>query len=243
MHKDAEPRSFTMFKNPLITRVQPLTPRGLRVLVHVEGTEPFEVMLEALEGSRLGVGDPLPSDKKHALLNSDADIRVRDAALNLISYRARTRMELQRRLRQKGFPPARIDLCLDWLGDRGFVDDAAVAASFVRDRLRHRPRGRARLSSELRAKGVHGDRATQTIDQVFEDEGTDDTAIARAVAEKWVARQGTAVLAALATEGRSEKRDRARRRLHGYLARRGFRSEALAAATQLAIEAARAESH
>lgn len=224
---------------PIITRIQPYRPYGLRVMVHVEGAEPFEVMLEALEKSRLGVGDPLPSDKKLYLLNADADIRVRDAAFNLISHRARTRAELRRHLKQKGFRPARIDPCLDWLENKGFIDDEAVAAAFIRDRLRYRPRGKAQLSSELRAKGVNSDTVKQAIDHVFEDEETSDTALALQVAEKWISRQRTEILAALATEGRSEERDKARRRLHGYLSRRGFRGESGEAATRLAIEAAR----
>lgn len=220
---------------PLITRVQPLRPRGWKVMIHLEGDEPFEVMLEALERSRLGVGDVLPSDLKHHLLNTDADIRIRDAAMNLISYRARTRTELLRRLRQKGFRPARIDLCLDRLTEKGFIDDEAVAGAFIRDRLHHRPRGKARLAAELRAKGVDGDLAKHTIDRVFEAEETSDVALAREVAEKWVARQNAAVLQALASDGNSTERIRALRRLNGYLARRGFRGDALGEATRRAV--------
>lgn len=164
---------------------------------------------------------------------------VRDAALNLISYRARTRAELTRRLRQKGFRPVRIDLCLDALQDKGFIDDEAVAAAFVRDRLLHRPRGRVALSSELRAKGVNGDLAKTAIDRVFGDEQVSDRGIAVEVAEKWVARQNASTLEALATDGRSAERDKARRRLHGYLARRGFRGDALRDATRRAIDLAR----
>lgn len=225
--------------DPLITRIEPQRPRGLRVLIHLDQDEPFEVTLEALERSHLGVGDALSAATRHDLLNADADVRVRDAALNLISYRARTRTELRRRLRQKGFRPARIDLCLDRLQERGFIDDEAVAAAFVRDRLLHRPRGRVALSSELRAKGVNGDLANATIDRVFDDEEVSDEALAFTMAEKWIARQNASTLEALAMEGRSSERDKARRRLSGFLARRGFRGEAMRDATQRAINLAR----
>jgi len=225
---------------PLITRIKPLRPRGLKVMVHLESGEPFEVMLEALERSRLGVGDVLPPDLRHHLLNADADIRVRDAAMNLISYRARTHTELRRRLRQKGFPPARIELCLDRLQEKGFIDDEAVAGAFIRDRLRHRPRGKARLAAELRAKGVNGDLAMRTIDRVFEAEATSDVALAREVAEKWVVRQNAALLQGLAGTGTSTERAKALRRLNGYLARRGFRGEALGEARRRAVELSRA---
>jgi len=222
---------------PLITKIEPLRPRGLRVLVHMESGEPFEVTLEALERNRLGVGDTLPPDARRELLEADAEVRVRDAALNLLSYRARTRRELKTRLRQKGFTTARIDACLDRLEQRGLLDDSAVAAAFVRDRLLHRPRGKARLATELRAKGLDPDMAFETIDRVFDAEGASDTALAIEAAEGWLRRQGAGLVAALGGEPGPE-RDKARRRLHGYLSRRGFRGDALADAMERAAAAA-----
>jgi regulatory protein len=223
---------------PRILRVQPVRPHGLRVLLHLDRGDPLDVMLEALELSRLGVGDSLPSARRHHLAGLDADVRVRDAALNLISHRARTRAELTRRLRQKGFPPERVDQCLDRLESKRLIDDAAVAAAFVRDRLRHRPRGRARLSSELRAKGIDDDLVQSAIDRVFEDESVTDRELALEVAEKWIDRQGEATLSALAGDRQSDGWERARRRLNGYLTRRGFRGDTLRAAIDRAVELA-----
>lgn len=227
---------------PVVTSIEPLRPRGLRARVHLDRGEPFEIMLETLERHRLGVGDMLPPDRRRRLLDDDADIRVREAALNLISYRARTRVELRRRLRQKGFRPARIDLCLDRLEEKGFIDDEMVAASFVRDRLRHRPRGRTALSAELRAKGVSGEVVDRAIDEVFDEHETDDRAIARSVAERWVSRQPREVLGALVSDGHSRERARARRRLVGWLRRRGFGGAALTAGIDRALELSSADS-
>jgi regulatory protein len=218
----------------MITRIEPLRPRGLRVLIHLDSDEPFEVTLEALELSRLGVGDPLPHDARLALLETDADVRVREAALNLLSYRARTRRELKTRLRQKGFGAERIDACIDRLEQRGLMDDTAVAAAFVRDRLLHRPRGKARLASELRAKGLDTATASETIDRVFQEEGASDPHLAREATAAWLRRQGSTTVEAIAG-GHSPERDKAKRRLHGYLSRRGFRGEALSAAMDVAV--------
>ncbi len=200
------------------------------MLIHLDDdSEPFEVTLEALERSRLGVGDSLAPDARRNLLEADADVRVRDAALNLLSHRARTRHELSTKLRQRAFAKERIDACLDRLEQRGLLDDDAVAAAFVRDRLRHRPRGKARLVSELRAMGVDGDSASETIDRVFADEGANDVDLARETAEAWIRKQGARMVIALSGDHGPE-RDKARRRLHGYLARRGFRGDALSTA-------------
>ena len=225
--------------NPLITRIQSLRPRGLKVLIHTDCDEPFEVTLEALERNRLGVGDPLPKARRHLLLNDDADVRVREAALNLLSYRMRTRSELKRRLRQKDFRPARIDLCLDQLEAKGFLNDEAAAAAFIRDRLRHRPRGKARLSSELRSKGLDADTVNRVINDVFENEGTDDLLLARQIAEGWLRRQNQDTVKTLADTAHSQSREKVRRRLYGHLTRRGFRGDALRTAIEETIEAAR----
>jgi regulatory protein len=223
---------------PHVTRIEPLPPKGLKVAVHLDRGDLLEVALEALELSRLGVGDTLDRDARSTLLDLDADVRVREAALSLLSHRARTRQELARKLRTKGFGAERVDTCLARLEEKGLLNDAAVAAALVRDRLRHRPRGAARLVSELRAKGIDRGVASDTITRVFADEEVTDVALAREAASDWLARQGAPVRAALGG-GSSPERDKARRRLYGYLARRGFQGDALTAAMEHADRLAR----
>jgi len=210
-------------------RVESLPPKGLRVRLHLDRGDPFEVTLEAFELARLGVGDALSGDARAGLLELDADVRVRESALGLLAHRARTRQELAGKLRKKGFGKDRIDACLGRLEERGLLNDAAVAAALVRDRLRLRPSGQARMVSELRSKGIEPAVATETIARVFADEEVDDVALAREAASGWLARQGEAAHAALG-DPRSPNRDKAKRRLYGYLARRGFRGDAVSAA-------------
>jgi regulatory protein len=215
-----------MMSEPHLLRVESLPPKGLRVLLHLDRGDPLEVSLEAFELSRLGVGDALSGDARAGLLDLDADVRVREIALGLLAHRARTRQELAGKLRRKGFGRDRIHACLGRLEERGLLNDAAVAAALVRDRLRHRPRGEARMVSELRSKGIEQAVAAETIARVFADEEVDDAALAREAASAWLGRQGAAVQRALG-DLRSPDRDKARRRLYGYLARRGFRGDAL----------------
>lgn len=224
----------------LLTRIEPCGPLGLRVRVHLDEGEPFEVALEALELSRLSVGDALSPQALRRLREADADVRVREAALDLLGRRARTADELRRKLRRKGFAAKRVDECLERLEDKGLLNDSAVAAAFVRDRLRHRPRGRTRLASELRAKGVASDLAFATIEQVFEDDDVSEESLAKEAAEAWVARQGQRTLGSLAAAMATPEYRKARRRLYGYLARRGFRGETLGVAIEHAERVAAA---
>lgn len=225
--------------HPRITAAEPTGPRGSRVRLHLDEGDPLEILLETFETSGLGVGDPLAPDRRRRLLDDDADGRVREAAMRLLAARARTRTELFRRLKRKSFDSERIERCLGRLEQSGLLDDEAAAAAFVRDRLRHRPRGRARLTSELRAKGIQQETAEGAIARVFEDEEVEEETLALQVAERWVTRQGPELLHALASDGNTPERDAARRRLHGYLARRGFRGDALRSAMDRARSLAR----
>jgi hypothetical protein len=104
---------------PRILRIEPLAPKGTRVRLHLDRSDPLEVTLEALEVARLGVGDALGADVRSRLLDLDADVRVRETALDLLAHRARTRQELTRKLRKKRFSAERIDACLSRLEEKG----------------------------------------------------------------------------------------------------------------------------
>jgi len=165
---------------------------------------------------RLGMaaGDELSEEQLVRLEEKDLSWRAREAALNLLSYRARSRAELEQRLQRKGFPSELVDRCLTELESRGFVDDAAFTMSFVRDRIRGKPKGGRRIAQELRARGIDQDAAGPVIDEVMLAEDVTELDLTRAAADRWRARPGEEPL-------------RARRRLYGFLMRRGFSAEAV----------------
>ncbi len=79
--------------------------------------------------------------------------KARQDALRLLSYRARSRAELQRRL-EKSYPSPVVEQALVRLVDQGYLDDAAFALEWRRSREEHRPRSRRALERELLRKGV-----------------------------------------------------------------------------------------
>ena len=133
-----------------------------------------------------------------------------DKALELLSFRARSESELERRLLRAGHAPSAAASALRRCRELGYLDDRAFALAHVRDRLRLRPKGRRALRSELFRKGIDGDLAEAAIEEAFAETGLDETELARRLAGK-----RAAALSALALEV-------ARHRLGGYLVRRGF---------------------
>jgi regulatory protein len=205
-----------------VLRIQLARRKKNQTLVHLEGIEPIEIALDVIERSGIHVGDTLTAKKLEQLQEDDTKWRVRQAALHLLSYRPRAEQELRLRLRSKGFPHAPVEWCLRLLEEQGLIDDRAFAAAFVRSRIRLRPRGRFRLTQELRQKGVSAEVAEAAIDEAFGTEETSEKDLACAAAQGWLNRQGSTLVESLASTDRSDERERARRRLHAFLSRRGF---------------------
>jgi regulatory protein len=197
-----------------ITALQPHARNPERVHVHVDGQPRLTLSAELVLTLGVRLGDEVDEARLEELERRDQPWRAREAALSLLSYRPRSAAELRRRVARKGFDAEVVDACVETLGNVGVVDDAAFAETFVRDRVRLRPQGASRLRQELRARGVDAETASAAIGEVMEVEDASEVDLARAAAARWKPRPG-------------EERDRARRRLHGFLARRGFGGDAV----------------
>jgi regulatory protein len=147
--------------------------------------------------------------------------------------------ELRGRLLRKGFSPEEVEGCLTWLEDRTLLDDEAFSRSLVRDRLRFSPRAPRMLEHELRRRGIALPVAEEAVRGVMAEEGKTEERLAREAGSSWVRRQGRGAAADLVREGFSPGRQRARRRLYGFLTRRGFSGAAARAWLEAAMKEAR----
>ncbi len=129
--------------------------------------------------------------------------RAHSAALRFLSYRSRSKAEVRARLRRR-FPDAVVEQVLDALSERSLIDDAEFANWWQESRTSASPRSAWVIKRELIAKGVDSDVAKQAVADVDDVEG--------------------AYRAGLKMAGRLDGADLAtfRRRLMGYLQRRGF---------------------
>jgi regulatory protein len=93
--------------------------------------------------------DSIPSDPSPA--------KLRTTALRLLGRRDYTSAELRQKLADRGFAEEDIDAGLARLTADGLIDDQRVAAAFLRTASRIKGRGPARISRELRARGIDRD--------------------------------------------------------------------------------------
>ena len=134
-------------------------------------------------------------------------------ALDALSRRARSISELSRWLKQRDYEPDDIAEVIERLTSAGLLDDARYAELFARSRLLDRKLSGRRVLLELGRRGITREMAADAVRAVTEDEGVDEYASAEAVALKKFRTMG------------SLAPDVARRRLFGFLARRGYDSD------------------
>lgn len=182
-----------------------------RYIVLVDGSEFATVSAETLAETKMRIGIVV-DDALAARLNDAAeDTAMYDRALNLLSFRSRSSRELQRRLTEKGGSRERADRVIQRLLDAGLVNDGDFARQLTRSKLAGGA-SRRRVQQELFKRGVARDVADEAVADVVEDEGLTDTdSIERVARKKW------RTLRDLDDPTR-------RRRLYGFLARRGFDS-------------------
>jgi len=127
----------------------------------------------------------------------------------LLRARPRSVSEVRERLTRRGHDAASVEGTIRSALDAGLLDDRAFAKLWVADRLWHHPLSRSALEQELREKGIDRSIAVAELDAQYP-----------AVREVDVARD-------LASERferlRGIELERRRRRVAGYLMRRGFR--------------------
>lgn len=131
-------------------------------------------------------------------------------ALNLLSARPYSTTALYRKLIQKKYSAADAAGAIRRLVDNELLNDAKYAEQYARSKILTTGTSKRRLQQELYRKGIKGDLATTAISNVIEQEEIDTDALIDRVARKKLAQLGDLEPLVL------------RRRLFGFLARRGY---------------------
>jgi regulatory protein len=205
----------------LITGIVADPRRQGRLAILVDGQPAAVVSLDDIERLNLNIGATIDPA---VLSEADADCALYDRTLRLLAARSRSAAEIRRRLRRDGAAPERIERVITSLESRGLLDDAAHARSVTRSRVRGRGTSARRIEQELRRQGIAADVAAEAIGEVFADEAIDEAAVAEALARK-----RAALLVDLPAPVQ-------RRRLYGFLARRGYTPDIVRTAVEAALK-------
>ena len=173
-----------------------------RASVFLDGR--FAFGLPAIIAARLKQGQFLSDAEIQSLQAEGAIETTYGRALNYLSYRPRSRAEMDRYLQKRDLSESQIEAVAERLERAGLLDDKEFARFWVENRERNQPKGLRALRYELRGKGI----PNETIERALVSVDVPDSAY-RSVARK--AQQ----LAQLDQQAFTKK-------IVEYLARRGF---------------------
>jgi regulatory protein len=205
-----EPRQLVFNKTDrTVTALTTQKKNPNRVSVFLDGK--FAFGLSRITAAWLQVGQSLTDEKIARLLEQDAAEVAYQRALEMLNYRSRSEKEVRQRLTEKGFRSEVIEAVLERLVKAGLVSDEGFARAWVENRLTFRPRSRRMVRAELLQKGVE----QETIEQALNDLPAEEE-MAYQTASKYMRRLEDLDLETF------------RRKLSGYLGRKGFGYETVA---------------
>ena len=176
---------------------------GLRIGLEIEA-EVIEKIIAADEVMRAKNGAlRLLREKKDNNITPNATEDSRPTA----KPKTYTKSEIERHLEREGFSTCAIETSIEELIRSGHIRDRKYAENWIVRRQKTNPRGRTLLKHELIDKGIDRETAEQVIATVKTE---DETKIALQIAQK------------RAKQYKRLPTPVAKRRLHGFLARRGF---------------------
>jgi regulatory protein len=181
-------------------QVQKKNPQRINVFINGE----FAFGIARIVAAWLKVGQELSETKIAELKAQDENEKALQRALNLISYRPRSEAEVQNNLKKHQVPEETIHAVVARLRETGILNDQKFAEAWIENRATFRPRSRFALRMELKQKGVN----EETIEEALAD--VDDEVQAYEAAQK------------KARQLRNKEEQEFKRKLFGFLARRGF---------------------
>ena len=196
----------------LITGIVPVPRPAGRFSVLVDGRELAVLSLESVERLRLSVGRSV-AGLEDAITIEAGRLHTYDRAVNMLAFRARSSSELARSLVRKGEARSHVEWAIARLTEQGLLDDAAFARTFARTKVVGGKQSRRRVQQDLARRGVPRTVSDDAIDTVLEEEAVDPRSIVEEAARKKLR----------SLEGLDPAVQR--RRLYGFLARRGYELE------------------
>lgn len=134
-------------------------------------------------------------------------------AIKLLASRPHSVKELEKKLSARGFAKDDINGAVDWLSQRGYLNDGEFGIIYAKARVARARVGSARLKMDLRAKGLDGDIVDSALSSVYGNDGAE-----LAVALDAAKRKARSLAPGVAEEA-------ARKKIFDHLVRKGFSAE------------------
>lgn len=118
-------------------------------------------------------GDEIDEEELTAFEEAAGSRRAFNSALNSLDYRDHSEKEIRAKLMRK-HGAEYVDEAVEKLIELDLINDRRYAENYARELFEHKKFGKIRIKSELIAKGIASDIASETVISLFEDEEPDN---------------------------------------------------------------------
>ena len=141
-----------------------------RVAVYIDGRYSFSLSQDQLLRERLAAGQEIDEDRLNELKEKSQFGKLLAHVLRFVLMRPHSVREIEQYLVRKDADAKVTQALMDYLSERGYLDDQKFAQSWVASRMRTKAVSRRRLVAELRKKGVD----EVAIEMALTEEGFDE---------------------------------------------------------------------
>lgn len=138
-----------------------------RCSVFINGEFAFGCEADVALEYKLAKGKEITRDELEKLQAREDQMRLKQAAYRYLAYKPRTREQVRRAMLAKGYAPEEALYAADFFQELGYLDDLEYARMFVRDALKFKPAGAAKLRAELKKRGVAEADVETALSEVF----------------------------------------------------------------------------
>ncbi len=108
--------------------VKSISKKGRRDICSVEfdNGEKFDFAIDLVAKYKLSKGKKLDTNLLTDILKEQRIIEAKNIALNFVSYKQRTKFEVEQKLKQKHYTESEIQKAIEFLEDFGYLDDKKI---------------------------------------------------------------------------------------------------------------------
>ena len=191
----------------VISALEPQKKKQNRYNVFIDGEYACSLSADSCVVFDIKAGKQICEDELKQAVMSDNTQYAFDSAVNLISFKMRTRSEIFEKLLNRKIDEQAIEAALEKLENYGYVNDRDYAAEYVRSAMNSGRYGKRVIEFKMKQKGIDDDVIEQALQIYTPDE------------EKQMARK---LLVSLRRKYQDEDDFKKRRKIFSGLARRGF---------------------
>ena len=153
-----------------VTDITPQKKNKKRVNLYLDGEFYGGVELVTLLSERIKIGDEIDDERLAEVIERSEYSSALEKSLDYVSRNLRTKMQVIRYLKDKGYQGKTIAKVIDKLLDYGYVNDEAYAKTFAEQKKTSK--GKRAIAYELKTKGVD-DKTIETVmsEAADEDDG------------------------------------------------------------------------